>query len=66
MPSLGPMELVLILAIVILLFGAGKIPQIGGAIGQSIKEFRSSVKDVSQENADVSKEAEPRIEKKEA
>lgn len=52
MPSLGPMELVLILAIVVLLFGAGKIPEIGGAVGKSIKEFRSSMKE-----ADAAKEA---------
>ena len=49
MPSLGPMELVLILAIVVLLFGAGKIPEIGGAVGKSIKEFRSSMKEANEE-----------------
>ena len=35
-------EIVLILVIVLVIFGAGKLPQIGGAIGKSIKEFRKS------------------------
>ncbi len=43
--AVGPMELVIILAIVILVFGAGKIAGLGGAIGNSIREFRSAVKE---------------------
>ena len=68
MPSLGPMELVLILLIVVLLFGAGKIPEIGGAVGKSIREFRSSVKtDEDNPTAKAAKDsAEPLAEKKEA
>ena len=40
MPSLGPMELGIILLIVIVIFGAGKLPEIGGALGKSIREFK--------------------------
>lgn len=40
MPSLGPTELVVILVLAIVLFGAGKIGDIGGALGKSIREFR--------------------------
>ena len=40
MPHLGPLEIGLILVIVLIIFGAGKLPQIGGAIGKSIREFR--------------------------
>ena len=40
MPRIGLPELVIILVIVLLVFGAGKLPQIGGAIGKSIREFR--------------------------
>jgi sec-independent protein translocase protein TatA len=43
LPTLGPVELILILGIVIIVFGAGKLPEIGGAVGKSIREFRSSV-----------------------
>jgi sec-independent protein translocase protein TatA len=42
MPHLGVPELLIILVIVIVIFGVGKLPQIGGAIGQSIREFRSA------------------------
>jgi len=45
MPNLGPMELIIILAIVIAIFGAGKLAGIGGALGGSIREFRKSVRD---------------------
>ena len=40
---LGPTELIIILVIVLLIFGAGKMPQIGGAMGKAIREFRSTV-----------------------
>lgn len=39
----GTMELIIILAIVLIIFGVGKVPQIGGAIGKGIREFRRSV-----------------------
>ena len=38
----GPMELVIVLAIVLFVFGPGKLPQVGGALGKSIREFRSA------------------------
>ena len=40
MPGMG--ELLIILAIVLLIFGAGKLPAIGDALGRSIKNFRRS------------------------
>ena len=40
MPSLGPPELIVILVLVIIVFGVGKLPEVGGALGKSIKEFR--------------------------
>ena len=42
MPSLGWQELVIVLVIVIIIFGAGKLPEIGGAMGKSIKEFKKA------------------------
>jgi sec-independent protein translocase protein TatA len=42
MPTLGAPELILILVIVLVIFGAGKLPQIGGALGKSIREFRNA------------------------
>lgn len=40
MPDLGWQELIIILIIVVIIFGAGKLPEIGGAMGKSIKEFK--------------------------
>ena len=39
--SLGWQELVIVLIIVVIIFGAGRLPEIGGAVGKSIKEFRA-------------------------
>lgn len=38
--GIGTTELLLILGIVLLIFGAGKLPQIGDALGRSIKNFK--------------------------
>ncbi len=48
--GLGAPELIIILVIVVVLFGVGRLPEIGGAIGKSIREFRSSVKDEASQN----------------
>ena len=37
---LGPWEIGLILMIILIVFGVGKLPQVGSAIGQGIREFR--------------------------
>ena len=43
--SLGPTELIIVLAIVVVLFGASRIGDIGGSIGRGIREFRREVKE---------------------
>ena len=43
--SLGPVELILIVLAIVLIFGASKIGDIGGALGKSIKEFKKASKD---------------------
>ena len=42
MPSLGPWELGIILVIVVVIFGAGRVSEIGGALGRSIREFKTA------------------------
>ena len=37
---MGPFEIALILAIILIVFGVGKLPQIGGAIGKGLRAFR--------------------------
>ena len=39
MPRLGPLEIGLILVVVLIIFGIGKLPQVGGALGKGIREF---------------------------
>ena len=41
----GPMELILVLVVVLIVFGAGRLTEIGGGLGKAIREFRSSVTD---------------------
>lgn len=41
--GLGVPELIIIMVIVVLIFGAGKLPEIGGAIGKSIKGFKKAI-----------------------
>jgi sec-independent protein translocase protein TatA len=44
-PQLGPMELVIILVIALMVFGAGKLPEVGSALGKGIKEFKKATTD---------------------
>ena len=45
LPRVGFPELVVILVIVILIFGANKLPQLGKGIGSAIKNFKEGMKD---------------------
>ena len=40
MPHLGAPELIIILVIILLVFGVGKLPQVGGALGKGISAFK--------------------------
>ena len=42
---LGPPELILILLIIVVIFGVGKLTQVGPALGKSIRGFREAVED---------------------
>jgi sec-independent protein translocase protein TatA len=57
MPTPGPLELVIILVIALLILGPGKLPDVGAALGKSIREFRkasSDVQDAVKVNVDTS------------
>ena len=45
MPAFGPWELIVILLIVVVIFGAGRLSEVGGAVGKSIREFRKATGD---------------------
>jgi sec-independent protein translocase protein TatA len=53
MPSLGAPELIIILVIVLLVFGAGKLPEIGSALGKGVKEFKAASKELKEAQEDV-------------
>ncbi|MEE9436870.1 MAG: twin-arginine translocase TatA/TatE family subunit [Candidatus Adiutricales bacterium] len=46
--GLGMWELLIILAIVLLIFGAGKLPEIGSGLGKGISNFRQSTKEAKE------------------
>ena len=39
---IGPTELIIVLVIVMIVFGVGRLPEIGGAVGKAMREFRLS------------------------
>lgn len=50
----GGWELIVILFIVLLLFGAKKLPGLAGSMGESIKEFRKSTRDAAEDDTESS------------
>ncbi len=56
MPSLGPMELVLVLVIILIIFGVGRLPEVGGALGRGIREFRRAASGEGDDTAEERKE----------
>ena len=57
MPNIGPLELVIVLAILLLIFGPKKLPQLGRSLGGGLREFKGAVtgrnKDDDDEERDV-------------
>ena len=52
-PKLGPMELVVILIVVLLIFGPKNLPKLGSAIGKSVKNLREGLDSGKKEKADA-------------
>ena len=48
MPNIGPGELLLIAIIAIIFIGPGKLPEVGSALGKSIREFRKASSDLTE------------------
>jgi len=62
--GLGTTELILILAIVVIFFGAGKLPEVGAGVAKGIKNFKKNLNDDSTKNEAVDAEkAAPVVEK---
>ena len=56
--GLGTQELVIILVIVLILFGANRLPDLARSLGSSVKEFKKGVTEVKGEDASARKEEE--------
>jgi sec-independent protein translocase protein TatA len=47
MPNIGPVELIIILVIALIVIGPGRLPDVGAALGKSIREFRKASSDMA-------------------
>ena len=59
MMGIGFPELMVILIIIMIIFGAGKLPEIGSAFGRSIKNFKGSMKEAEAEDLGIESDSEP-------
>ena len=58
MPKIGALELVIVLVIVLLIFGVGRLGQLGKDLGDGIREFRQSVAGDEDKSGEETNEAE--------
>ena len=54
--GLGYQELLIILVIVLVLFGANRLPELAKSLGSSVKEFKKGINEASKEDAPASKD----------
>jgi sec-independent protein translocase protein TatA len=55
--NIGPMELFIILVIVLVIFGAKRVPEIGASIGKGIREFKRNVSDMDRQIREPDRDA---------
>jgi sec-independent protein translocase protein TatA len=52
--GLGPTELIIVLVIILVVFGAGKLPDIASGLGKGIRDFKKGVQDLDEDDSDPS------------
>ena len=52
MPNVGPLELVVILAIALIVLGPKKLPEVGRSIGKGMREFKDAISGTSKDDDD--------------
>ncbi|HHW40008.1 MAG TPA: twin-arginine translocase TatA/TatE family subunit [Syntrophomonadaceae bacterium] len=58
LPNIGPWELIAVLVIVLIIFGPGKLPDVGKSLGKTIREFRKASTEVTEQVEAAVKEPE--------
>ncbi|NLV24361.1 MAG: twin-arginine translocase TatA/TatE family subunit [Deltaproteobacteria bacterium] len=58
--GLGVQELLIILVLVLILFGAGKLPQVGGALGKGVKNFKKGLSGEDDKDEESGKPTDPK------
>ena len=58
--KLGPLEIVLILVVILVIFGVGKLPQVGSALGKSIRAFKEGQSGGEEEDEEEEEAKKPR------
>jgi sec-independent protein translocase protein TatA len=59
MPNIGPLELIIVLVIVLVLFGAKRLPEVGRGLGSGMREFKDSVTGKGESKEEAAKELSP-------
>ncbi|MBI4535508.1 MAG: twin-arginine translocase TatA/TatE family subunit [Ignavibacteriae bacterium] len=64
MPNLGPMEIILIVLVVLIFFGAKKIPELAQGLGKGLREFRKATREAEEDHSGGEKKIEDKGTKK--
>lgn len=64
LPHMGPLEIGLIVLVILIIFGAGKLPQVGGAIGKGLRAFRRGQHGEEDEDEEKTTKPEKKVTKK--
>lgn len=51
--GLGTTEMMIILVLVLIVFGAGKLPEVAGSLGKGVRQFKDGIKDETRELSDA-------------
>ena len=52
MPNIGPMELIIVLAIALIVLGPKKLPEVGKSVGKGMREFKEAISGDSKDDRD--------------
>jgi len=63
-PHIGPWEMGLVLVIILIIFGVGKLPQVGGSLGKGLRAFRKGQSGEYEEEEEEAEEEPPKPKRK--